>query len=142
MYQLLQTFHSHNRHLILLLTVIVLVLAIVGLIQGKGKTKLQRILQLVHLIILDLQFTIGLVLYVGLSPFGVKAFSNPDINVMKDANVRAIAIEHLLLMLAAWVILHIGYSKAKKSANPNKLVLLYYSIGLALILVGIPWDRI
>ena len=142
MVQILQTFHSHNRNLILLLLIIIVVVSFIGLTTKKPWSKFQKIIALVHLIVMDIQFAIGLVLYIGYSPFGLKAFSNPDLNVMKDAAVRAIAIEHLILMLLAWVLIHMGYSKSKKAVNPNRTVLIYYSIALVLIFAGIPWSRL
>jgi len=142
MYQTLQTFHSHNRNLILLLMIVVLVIAIIGLITKKPWSKFQKVLNLVNMIVIDIQFALGLILYTGYSSLGLKAFSNPDVNVMKDADVRLIAIEHLTLMLLAWVLVHVGYSKSKKANNPNKTVTIFYSIALLLILIGIPWSRL
>lgn len=142
MVQILQTFHSHNRNLILLLLIILVVVSIIGLTTKKPWSKFQKVLSLVHLIVIDIQFAIGAVLYVGFSPFGLKAFSNPNVNVMKDADVRVIAIEHLIIMLLAWILIHMGYSKSKKSSNPNRPAAIYYTIALILIFIGIPWGRL
>lgn len=142
MYDILKSFHSHNRNLVLLLLVIAILLAIVGLVSKKTWSKFNKIFSLLGMIITDIQFLIGMILYFAFSPLGIKAFSNDNINVMKDAVVRKIAVEHLVLMLAAWILIHIGYSKVKKSANPHKSILIYYGLGLVLILAGIPWGKL
>lgn len=142
MYQFIQTFHSHNRNIIFLVIAIVLVLSIIGIIQKKPWSKIQKIVSLVFMIVIDIQATLGLILYFGFSNSGIKAFSNPNINVMKNDAIRKIAVEHLILMLLAWILVHIGYSKIKNSSNPNKSTLIYYGLSILLILLGIPWDRI
>ena len=142
MVQILQTFHSHNRNLILLLLIIIVVVSFIGLTTKKPWSKFQKTLTLIHLIVIDIQFAIGMVLYIAFSPFGLKAFNNPDLNVMKDAEVRVIAIEHLILMLVAWILIHMGYSKSKKAINPNQTVVIYYTLALILIFAGIPWSRL
>lgn len=142
MFDFLKTFHSHNRHLILLLLVIAIALSLFGLLTKKKWSKANQISALLAMVISDIQFLIGLVLYVAYSPFGLKAFSNENINVMKDKAVREIAVEHLVLMLAAWILVHIGYAKMKKASNKFRVTSIYYSIALVLILLGIPWDRL
>lgn len=142
MYQFLQTFHSHNRNMVLLIGVILILLSLTGMISKQPWNKFKKILSLIWMIVVDIQCTIGLALYFGVSSFGLKAFSNPNINVMKDAAVRKIAIEHLVLMLAAWIIVHIGYSKIKSAQNPHKTVVVYYGIAMILMLAGIPWGRV
>ena len=94
------------------------------------------------MILIDIQVTLGLILYFAYSDWGIKAFKNPAINVMKDAAVRKIAVEHLAIMIVAWIIVHIGYSKIKKSTNPHKTTLIFYGLSILLILLGIPWDKI
>jgi uncharacterized membrane protein YbjE (DUF340 family) len=51
-------------------------------------------------------------------------------------------MEHILMMLIAAVVLTIGRKKAEKSedlAKRNKTIVLWYSIGLIIILAAIPW---
>ena len=125
-----------------MLLIIIVVVSFIGLTTKKPWSKFQKTLTLVHLIVIDIQFAIGMVLYIAFSPFGLKAFNNPDLNVMKDAEVRVIAIEHLILMLVAWILIHMGYSKSKKAINPNQTVVIYYTLALILIFAGIPWSRL
>ena len=91
MFNIVQKIHSHNRNLILLLLVVVIVLSLYALISKRPWSKANKVLNLVNLIVVDLQFLLGVTLYFGLSRFGIKAFSDPSMNVMKDAMVRKIA---------------------------------------------------
>lgn len=122
--------------------VLAILLALVGLIFKKPWSKFNKITSLIAMIVMDVQFLLGVILYFGYSAYGLKAFSNDNINVMKDKLVREIAVEHLVLMLAAWILVHIGYSKMKKATNKHLGIVLFYTLSLALILIGIPWDRV
>jgi len=138
----IKIFHSHNRNLILLLLSVVILFSILGLLLKKPWQKHQKIFNLLFLISMEIQFVLGLALYFIISDLGLKAFLNPAVNVMKEAAYRQIAVEHFILMFAAWIVMHIGYIKIKKSDNKNATVLIYYGITLVLILLGIPWSKI
>ncbi|MNI98095.1 hypothetical protein D3C73_1568690 [compost metagenome] len=61
---------------------------------------------------------------------------------MKDPTLRLKIIEHPLTMIIAIVLITIGYSKAKKMENSrkaNQTVVIFYIIGLILMLARIPW---
>jgi membrane protein DedA with SNARE-associated domain len=61
---------------------------------------------------------------------------------MKDTVLRFYLVEHIALMLVAIILITVGYVKAKKKSDPvkkNRTILIYYAIGLILILVSIPW---
>ncbi|TAE35838.1 MAG: cytochrome B [Runella slithyformis] len=68
---------------------------------------------------------------------------SPKVNfsMMKDAFYRFYNVEHLTGMIIAIVLITIGYSKAKRmnTAKRHKTVLLFYSLGLLIILASIPW---
>ncbi len=88
------------------------------------------------MIIIHLQLVIGLVLYF-ISPKVIFAAS-----AMKDSVLRFYLVEHIALMLIAIVLITVGYVKSKKVAGTIRMfkpVIVYYLIGLALILVSIPW---
>jgi len=63
-------------------------------------------------------------------------------SIMKDPTMRFKIIEHPLTMIIAIVLISIGYIKAKKltdAKQANKTVLIFYILGLILILARIPW---
>lgn len=62
--------------------------------------------------------------------------------VMKNAVTRFFAIEHLLGMVVAIILIHVGYSYSKKNigdAVKHKRTLLFYGLALLIILISIPW---
>ena len=62
--------------------------------------------------------------------------------VMKDSVARFFAVEHLIGMLIAIVLIHVGYSYAKKNVPDSikhKRALLFYGLALLIILISIPW---
>ncbi len=142
MYNFIQIFHSHNRNLIFLIASLALISSIIAMLSKKEWNKFNKISSLLFLIIMDIQFALGLALYFIFSPFGLKAFLNPDVNVMQNGDIRKIAVEHFILMLAALIVTHIGYKKIKTSINKHKTLIIYYGIALVLILAGIPWNKI
>ena len=102
-----------------------------GVWTGKDKK-----ITLFAMIFTHLQLVIGLVLY----------FISPKVSFtegfMDEPVLRFYAVEHLLTMLAAIVLITLGYSKSKRATNDSKkfsLVATFYLIGLLLILAGIPW---
>lgn len=141
MYTFLQSTHSHTRWLVLAAAVFAIVLPMLNQTANK-KAKLPA---LILMIICDIQLLFGLMLYFGESPFGLKAFSEGMGHVMKTGELRKIAVEHLILMLAAISMVHIGYSKIKIANDANtikKKSLVFFGIALVLILAGIPWSRL
>lgn len=63
-------------------------------------------------------------------------------NVMKNSVLRFFAIEHLIGMLIAIILIHIGYSYAKKNVSDtvkHKRTILFFGLALLIILISIPW---
>lgn len=88
----------------------------------------------------DIQLLIGLILY-----FTGMWFENIKTNtsaVMKDPAERFFAMEHALMMIIAWLLVHVGRSMVKRAdtdAQKHKRTLIWFGIALLLILVMIPW---
>jgi len=63
-------------------------------------------------------------------------------NNMKDPYTRFFTMEHLTMMLLAWVLVHIGRASVKKGttdAIKHKKMLIFFGIAIILILASIPW---
>src|SRR5690606_36204282 len=111
----------------------------IGLLNKKPFTEGTRKIALAGFIAAHLQLLFGLILYF-VSPLGVASLSG---EAMKSANLRLYVVEHPLTMLIGIVLITIGYSRAKKSTVDTeryKKVLIFYTIGLLLILLRIPWS--
>ena len=64
--------------------------------------------------------------------------------VMGDAAIRLLAIEHPVMMILATIFITIGWSKHKKKTEDDKkfkTFAIFYGIGLLLILSKIPWNQ-
>jgi len=141
MYSLLVSTHSHTRWLVLVAGLLAIVIPLLN----NSVSKSSKLPGLVFMIFCDIQLLVGLMLYFGDSPFGIKAFSEGMGHVMKTGEIRKIAVEHFVLMLAAITLVHVGYSKVKNSdtaAKVKKTSLIFFGIALVLILAGIPWGRL
>jgi hypothetical protein len=141
MYSLLVSTHSHTRWLVLVAGLLAIIIPLLN----NSVSKSSKLPGLVFMIFCDIQLLVGLILYFGDSPFGIKAFSEGMGHVMKTGEIRKIAVEHFVLMLAAITLVHVGYSKVKNSdtaAKVKKTSLIFFGIALVLILAGIPWGRL
>ena len=91
-------------------------------------------------ITLDIQFTVGLVLYVGLSPLTQMAFSDFGA-AMRDSALRFWAVEHLVGMIVAIALAHVGRAKVRKAPENRKhrAAAIFFTLALLAILLSIPW---
>ncbi len=137
--------HTHNllRWLILFTMLAALIFAFTGWFGKKDWTKKDNLAGLLLTLFLDLQLVIGLILYFFVSPITRTAFADFGA-AMKSYELRFYAVEHLLLMVTALVLVHTGRFKSKKAlvyVNKHKAAAIWYGIAFILILAGIPWDR-
>ena len=140
LYTLVRTAHSYLRWAVLLLALLVIFRALMGVMQKKEFTPADKRSGLFFMISADLQLLLGLLLYFWLSPVGFKAFETGQ--AMKVPELRYFAVEHIATMLIAWVLIHVGYSRAKKAKSSlakHKALLIFYGIALVLILIRVPW---
>ena len=90
---------------------------------------------------LDLQFLLGLLLYVVLSPTVSAGFSNVGA-AMKDPALRFFLVEHAAGMIVAIVLAHIGRARTKKAATDgarHRSAAVFFGLALVVILLSIPW---
>lgn len=137
--------HSHNmfRWLVLIALILAIGFALGGWMK-KGKwERRDKITGLWLVLFMDLQFILGIVLYTFMSPITKAAFNNFGA-AMKNTELRFYAVEHILIMVFALVLIHLGRAKSKKSLidwKKHRIAAIYYTLGLLLILAAIPWNR-
>ena len=139
MYTGFQHLHSGLAYLVLAALAILFGFILFNFFSGKPFTEKVRKASLVGLIVSHLQLLIGLVLYV-ISPKGLSNFSG---EAMGDAMSRLYMLEHPLTMIIAIILITVGYSKAKngtEDASRYKNILIFYGLGLFLMLLRIPWS--
>lgn len=139
---LLKHMHSSLRWAVLAILAYALFLAISGLRSGKPFGDADRKAGLLSTIVCDLQLLMGLALYF-LGPRGLNNIRNNGMaTVMQNPQARFFAVEHLSMMLLAIVLIHMGSVRSKRGATDaakHKAALIFYGMGLLLILASIPW---
>ncbi len=93
------------------------------------------------MIALDLQFLLGLALYLVLSPNTKAIFDNFGA-AMRDPVARYWAVEHISLMLFAVVMAHVGRVLARKAKSPaakRKRLLVCFVLSTVAMIAATPW---
>lgn len=135
--------HSIIRYLTLLVALWAIFRSMSGMGGGKVFTKSDQRPGLFYMIAMDIQLVIGLVLYFT-GNFGLNSIRQLGMGeVMKDGVHRFFAIEHLLGMLIAVILVHVGYATTKKAELTDqkkfKRSFWMYLIALIVIFASIPW---
>jgi hypothetical protein len=133
MYGYIQPLHSYLAWLALGLIVLSVVAAMLS--KSVFKDTYRKIAKF-GLITVHIQLLLGLTLYF-ISPMG---FSNLSGETMKDSFTRLLAVEHPLMNIIAIILITIGHSQSKKLEDGSKKILIYYTLGLVLLLSRIPWS--
>jgi hypothetical protein len=133
--------HSYMRWAVLALACAVVAATAVG---ASRKLAWTRVHERVHVALVgatDLQFTLGLLLYLWLSPFVRGFFADPG-SAMKNPVLRFFGLEHVLAMVVAVAVLHVGRTRSKRSAEArlrHRRALVSTLIALLLFAIAVPW---
>lgn len=139
MYTIIKESHSIIAFIVLTALLVACAFSAYGWINKKEFTKSIKLTALLGLIAVHLQTGFGFVAYL-ISPLGLANFSGES---MKHPVSRLYILEHPLMMMIAVILITIGYSKAKRQkedVRKNKTIAIYYTIGLFLIVLRIPWN--
>lgn len=90
--------------------------------------------------VVDLQLLLGILLYGFLSPVTRQAFGDFGA-AMKDPTQRFWAVEHIVGMLIALALVHVGRVRTRRtdSLRRHKVAAIFFGLALAALLVSIPW---
>lgn len=133
-YSIFRHLHSGFRYIVFVLLIAAIIQSLLGWINRKPYTELNRKINLFTLISAHTQLLIGIVLFF-LSPY--VQFNS---NTMKDDTTRYFTVEHWVMMLIAIILITIGYSKSKKIVMPeskHRTVALFYLIAFLIIVAAI-----
>jgi NADH:ubiquinone oxidoreductase subunit 2 (subunit N) len=139
MYTGFKHLHSTLAYILLAALVFSILYTLFTYLNKKPFTEGNRKMALIGLISAHLQLVVGLVLYF-VSPLGL---SNASGAAMKDSTSRLYFLEHPLMMIIGIVLITVGYSRAKRLKEDKKRymsILIFYTLGLVLILSRIPWQ--
>jgi hypothetical protein len=141
MHPLMLTLHSILRWIVLILAVVTFVRALIGWFGNKDWTALDNRLGMLLSASTDLQVLLGFILYIFLSPITTTAFRDLGA-AMGDGLQRFWTLEHVLLMIVALILIHVGRatSKAAEGArSKHKRAAIFFGLALLSILIAIPW---
>jgi len=141
MYIYFKTVHSYWAFFVLLILVAAIFNAFIGRYTGKEFSTKDLRISLFGLIFSHIQLLIGLILYF-VSPW-FDQWSEIGLGVMKDTQTRLYLVEHPLINILAIFLITMGWSMHKRQSESSKKflrIILFYSLGLLLLLSGIPWS--
>jgi len=130
--------HSGLRWLFLLIIIFAIVNAFRKWKSGEKFGAKDKLISILAIALTHTQAIIGFILYFGQGRY--KGFSE-----MGDRVLRFYAVEHLMGMLLAVILITIGHSKAKKAAKDKakfRKIFVWFSIALLIVLISIPWPFI
>lgn len=139
MYSLILLLHSWLRWGVLLAGFVVVARALAR--GGRPWTPTDERAGSWFVITLDLQLLLGALLYFALSPITRQAFDDFGA-AMRTSGIRFWAVEHLLGMVIAIALAHVGKSRIRKAATDarrHRLALIFFGLALLAVLVSIPW---
>lgn len=145
MYTPVLAIHNIVRWVVVILGALAVLRAFIGWFGKQAWIPADRKIGSFFAMSIDIQMLLGLILYLFFSPFGLKTFSNFDLNsILRQSDIRFFAVEHILLMVLAVVFAHLGSSLPRKVDKPNKkhrLAAIWLGLALLLVLLGMPWAR-
>ncbi|MCC6286866.1 MAG: hypothetical protein IT249_03185 [Chitinophagaceae bacterium] len=140
MYPILLALHSLLRWFVVIILLYALYRAYSGWLSKKTFTAADNKTRKVSITIVHLEIITGLWLYF-ISPLISNFLGNFKESVhVKD--IRFFGMEHSIMMLVAAVIITIGSAKAKRKntdIEKFKTWAIWFTIGLLIILISIPW---
>jgi hypothetical protein len=140
LYPTLLAVHSWVRWLVLIGLFVSLFRAYRGWLSERPFTRLDNQVRIATTATVHLQFAVGVWLYV-VSPV-VRYFLGHFQEAVHINNVRFFGMEHVTMMVIAIAVITVGSVRArrKKTAREKfRTMAIYFTIGLVLIFVSIPW---
>jgi uncharacterized membrane protein YGL010W len=137
--QIVMVLHNLIRWAVLVFGLWTIFSAISGVAGRKNYTVADGRSNFFFMLSCDIQLLLGLILYFANSWFDrLKDLGNN----MKDANNRFFTMEHALLMIIAWILVHVGRVSVKRAptaAAKHKRSLIFFGLAILMILAAIPW---
>ena len=139
MYNTVKDLHSYWAYLVLAMLLIAVLNSVLRM--NKDFTFKSLRIALFTLIVSHIQLLLGLIVYFVSPMFDL--WNSMGGEVMGDASARLYLVEHPLTNILAIVLITIGFSKHKRKETAKgkyKTLLIFYGLGLVLLLSRLPWD--
>jgi hypothetical protein len=143
LYSVLLVLHNIVRWLVVIFLIVALARSYLGWLGRRDWSGTDRRTVLFAGMAIDIQFLLGLILYIFASPITRQAFQDFGA-AMSNPLLRFFAVEHLVSMILAIILVHIGTGigrRANTDVAKHRGVAILYSLALVIILLAIPWDR-
>ena len=133
--------HSSLRWVVVLTS---LFLCIRSFLAWRSKRNWEQADERLHVIAIasfDAQLTLGLLLYVFLSPLSWAFFADLP-NTLKDPILRFFGMEHTIAMFVATAVIHLGRVRSRRAATTNlrhRYVWMTTLFALVIIAAALPW---
>jgi hypothetical protein len=131
--------HNLLRWLIIIFAVWTVLSALTGLASKREYLPADSRSNFFFMLGMDIQLLVGLALYFSGEWFERLKHLGDN---MKDPTLRFFTMEHEVMMILAWILVHVGRVTVKKAAlSPAKFKrsLIFFGISLLLILIATPW---
>ena len=144
-YSIVLSIHNLVRWVALILGILAVVRMYIGWFRKLPWIPADKKIGSYYTIALDIQFLLGLILFLFLSPFGLQAYLKFGAGyVMQQADFRFFGFEHVLYMVLAIVLGHLGSvfsRRAEKPLDKHRRGAIFYTLSVLLLLLGMPWGR-
>ena len=136
--------HLHNllRWVILILLIVALIKHLAGVSGRKPLSSGDKKVGLFLMISTHIQFLIGLYQWIA-GPLGLKNIQNLGMSaVMQNSTFRFWAVEHIIGMLLATILITVGrgvYKKSLSDQTKHTRAFWFFFVALILILASVPW---
>jgi len=140
MYPAILALHSLVRWLLLASLIFAVYRAWRGWLSGKTFSSADHAVRRWTIIFAHIQFLAGVYLYF-ISPL-VTYFLTHFKEAVHQREIRFFGMEHSLMMMIAVIVLTIGAAKSKRQVSDTakfKVMAIWFSIALLIILTSIPW---
>jgi hypothetical protein len=140
LYPVLLVVHSYVRWTVVAALAAVVARGLHGWSTGRPWTRADERTHVALVALVDLQLLLGAWLYLHASPF-VRVFLSDPVSAMRVGELRFFGLEHPVLMLTAFVVIHVGRWRAK-SKDRHRRAATWTLAAVLLVVAGIPWPRL
>lgn len=141
MYSVVLFLHSWLRWIVVALGLFAAISAFRARSSGRDYSRIDDRRGLFFVIALDIQVSLGLTMYLFLSPITRLGFQDPG-GAMRSSVLRFFLIEHVVSMSLALIAAHVGRIRTRRAtshADKHQRAASGALIALLCVLVGIPW---
>lgn len=142
MFRFVLGFHNILRWVVVIAAIWTLVRAYRGWLTDRPWTRQDDLAGRILTIAFDVQFLLGIFLAVT-SPLIQAAIQAPE-HIGTSESIRFFAVEHVPVMIAAWILVHVTSVIAKRAeadVKRHQRAAIGYSLAAIMLLLAIPWWR-